>query len=288
MTVAARALRAAGVGVVIVLALVTILTALRTELPRSPGVMSDALGPDPGERVGDYLDRAAASLVTAGGGADPARGPGVDGDDDEGLGTDPGAHRWALVSAGQAWSVAEAAGAVRGLPRVSALYVQVPVEGVAMPVTAVSVVEPAAGESGRVPVFERGLQRAAAGLGGGAPGVPGPAGTVPAPAVPAPAVPAPASPAPAGGSPVPAGTDRAAAAAALTAARIRAGEPAVVGLLVRGTTDQLRAVAEQPGVRAVDALAPDAVYGRFAVRPLLPQQRDAAVPLPDDAPVPAA
>ena len=40
-----RLLEVAGVGVVIVLALVAILTALRTELPRSPGVMSDALGP---------------------------------------------------------------------------------------------------------------------------------------------------------------------------------------------------------------------------------------------------
>ncbi|MBB1036161.1 hypothetical protein G6031_17475, partial [Dietzia sp. CQ4] len=57
-----RVLRIAGVGVVIVLALVAVLTALRTELPRSPGVMSDALGPENGEVVDDYLARAASSL----------------------------------------------------------------------------------------------------------------------------------------------------------------------------------------------------------------------------------
>lgn len=253
MTGAARLLRAAGVGVVVVLALVTILTALRTELPRSPGVMSDALGPDPGERVGDYLDRAAASLVTVGGGTDVPGGSGDDGDDDEGRARDPDAHRWALVSAGEAWSVAEAAGAVRGLPRVSGLSVQVPVEGVAMPVSDVALAEPVAGEAGREAVFGRGLEQAAARL-----------------------------------DPAPAGSDRAAAAAALTASRIRAGEPAIIGLLVRGTTDQLRAVADHRGVRAVEALPPDAVYGRFAVRPLLPQQVDSALPLPDAAPVPPA
>ncbi|MBB1025191.1 hypothetical protein G6019_12310, partial [Dietzia sp. DQ12-76] len=42
-SVALRALSSVGVGVVIVLALVADLTALRTELPRNPGVMSDAL-----------------------------------------------------------------------------------------------------------------------------------------------------------------------------------------------------------------------------------------------------
>ena len=60
MTGAARLLRAAGMGVVVVLALVTILTALRTELPRSPGVMSDALGPDPGHRNATITPRESA------------------------------------------------------------------------------------------------------------------------------------------------------------------------------------------------------------------------------------
>ncbi|MBB0968997.1 hypothetical protein G6016_08495, partial [Dietzia aerolata] len=71
-SLAARVAKVAGLGVVIVLALVTILTALRTELPRSPGVMSDALGPDAGEPVAAYLQRAAATLDAGG----PAGGGG--------------------------------------------------------------------------------------------------------------------------------------------------------------------------------------------------------------------
>lgn len=262
MTVAARVVKVAGVGGVVVLALVAILTALRTELPRSPGVMSDALGPTAGERVDDYLARAADSLVTVDGGGDAARGSGGDDDDDEALASDPDARRWALVTAGWAWTVPEAAGVVRELPRVSGLYVQVPVDGVAMPVTGVTLAEPVAGEPGREPVFDRGLEQAARRLEAGPPTGPG--------------------------VPQPPDADRAAATAALTASRIRAGQPAIIGLLVRGTTEQLRAVAEQPWVRAVEALPPDAVWERFAVRPLQPQQAEAAYPLPDDAPVPAA
>ncbi|HHX85310.1 MAG TPA: hypothetical protein GX694_08280, partial [Actinomycetales bacterium] len=82
--------------------------------------------------------------------------------------------------------------------------------------------------------------------------------------------------------------DRAAATAALTVARIRDGEPAIIGLLARGTPAELRAVADQPWVRAVEALPADAVWQRFAVRPLQPQQAEAAFPLPDDGPVPQA
>ena len=229
-----RLVKIAGVGVVIVLALVAILTALRTELPSRPGVMSDALGPENGERIDDYLARADESIA---------------GDDPE--------PRWALVTAGWAWSVPEAAGVVRELPRVSGLYVQVPVPDVAMPVDGVTLAEPAAGETSREAVFTRGLDAVATRLEAGPPD--GPA----APDV-----------------------DRAAATAALTAARIRAGEPAIIGLVVRGTPAQLRDVAAQPWVRAVEALPADAVWERFAVRPLQPQQADAAFPLPDDGPVP--
>lgn len=242
--VAARVLTVAGVGVVIVLALVAILTALRTELPRSPGVMSDALGPDNGEQIDDYLARATASLA---------------GDDD--------APRWALVTAGWAWTAPEAADAVAGLPRVSGFYVQVPVPGVAMPVTGVTLAEPTAGESGRGPVFERGLAQVERRL----EAVPSAGSGVPAPTDAAPTE-----------------AERAAASNALTVSGIRSGEPVIIGLVARGTTAQLRAVAEQPGVRAVEALPADAVWERFAVRPLQPQQLDAAVPLPDDAPVPPA
>ncbi len=266
MTALARGLRIAGVGVVIVLALVAILSALGAELPRSPGVMSDSLGPENGERIDAYLARASASLATVDGGD---RGEGGDGDDDafddDDDETPADAPRWALVTAGWAWTVPEAVGVVRELPRVSGLYVQVPVVGVAMPVTGVTLAEPPAGEATRGPVFERGLEQVERRLDSGAPG---------APDVP--------------GTPAPPDADRAAAKNALTVSRLRAGEPGIIGLLVRGTTEQLRAVAAQPWVRAVEALPPDAVWQRFAVRPLQPQQTDAAFPLPDDAPLPPA
>ncbi|PTM87422.1 hypothetical protein [Dietzia psychralcaliphila] len=269
-----RIVKIAGVGVVIVLALVALLTALRTELPRSPGVMSDSLGPENGELVDDYLARAAGSLDGDGddddgdsdsasasdggrdsdGNGDAANGDAANGD------VDADAPRWALITAGWAWTVPEAAGVVRELPRVSGLYVQVPVDGVAMPVTGVTLAEPVAGEAGREPVFDRGLRNVVQRLDGVDPAGPG--------------------------VPSPPDAGRAAATNALTVSRLRSGAPAIVGLLARGTPAQLRAVAEQPWVRAVEALPADAVWERFAVRPLQPQQVDAASPLPDDAPVP--
>lgn len=46
------------------------------------------------------------------------------------------------------------------------------------------------------------------------------------------------------------------------------GALGITGVIVRGTPDQLRAVASTPGVRGVEPLPPDAVYGRFGSRPL--------------------
>lgn len=230
------------VGAVIVLALVVVLTALRTELPRSPGVMSDSLGPAPGEEVGEYLARAAATLE----GDDDADDATADAGRDDG----PVA-RWALVTAEQPWSVDEAVAVVSGLPRVSSAYLQTPLPDVAMPTGVQTLAEPVVGESTREPVLGRALERAAA--------------SAETRAV--------------------VGDGRPADVEALTARRIRDGEPAIIGLVVRAGTGALRAVADEPGVRAVEALPADAVWGRFAVRPLLPQQRDAADPLPDHAPV---
>lgn len=274
-----RVLRVVGVGAVIVLALVVILTALRTELPRNPGVMSDALGPDHGEPVAEYTDRAAASLVgddgaveVVGGGGDGGDQPDDDNDDDPTPSLGPGAPRWALVSAAQAWTAPAAEAVVRDLPRVSGLVVQVPVDGVAMPVREVVLPEPVAGETSRELVMGRGLERAADGfedapstsVGAAATAGTGPGGEVP------------------GG----AAADRSAAAATLTASRIRSGAPAIIGLIVRATPAQLRDVARLSGVRAVEALPADAVWGRFAVRPLQPQHTETASPPPDTAPVP--
>lgn len=252
MTAAARVAKVAGVGLVIVLALVVILTALRTELPRSAGVMTDAVGPESGETIAAYRDRAAATLTVAGGSDDDNRA-----DDDKANGDRTNKdHHWALVSADTAWSPTEAASVVQDLPRASVMIVGVPVDGVAMPVTESVVAEPVAGEDSRVATFTRGLERTAVGSASAA-------------------------------ATVPAG-DRDGRKAALTATRIRAGAPAIIGLVVRGPVDDLRAVADAPGVRAVEALPADAVWGQFAVRPLLPQQTETADPLPDDAPVPDA
>lgn len=237
-----RLAKVVGVGVVIVLALVAILTALRTDLPRSPGVMTDAVGPVAGEPIAEYLDRAAATLEAVGAPPGGEVGGGSDGP------------RWALVSADGAWTAADADRVGRELPRVSALIVQVPVDGVSMPVTETIVAEPVAGEDSREATFGRELERTA--------------GRLDSAAAPS------------------ADADRGARTAALTVTRIRAGDPAIIGLLVRGTTAQLRAVADEPGVRAVEALPPDAMWAHFAVRPLQPQQLEAASPLPDTAPVP--
>lgn len=248
-----------GVGAVIVLALVVVLTALRTELPHTPGVMSDALGPDPGEPVGEYLARAAASLggddddaaTTATATGSGAGHTGSDTGDTDSGDTGREALRWALVTAEQPWSVDHAAAAVSGVPRLSRVYVQTPLPDVAMPVGMQTLAEPVVGERSREPVLVRALERAAH----------------------------------AAQTRADSGAGRSAYVEALTAERARAGEPAIIGLVVRADSAELRAVAGGPGVRAVEALPADAVWGRFAVRPLLPQQLEAADPLPDRAPV---
>jgi hypothetical protein len=56
---------------------------------------------------------------------------------------------------------------------------------------------------------------------------------------------------------------------------------------VRGTPAELTELAGRADVRAVQALPPDAVSGKFAVEPLLPEYVDVVAPLPDDGPVPA-
>ena len=78
--------------------------------------------------------------------------------------------------------------------------------------------------------------------------------------------------------------DRGDAIARVTAARLRAGVPAVVGVVVWGTGDALRAVSGRPGVRSVQVLPRDGA--RFGVSALLPSYRDVATPGPDDRPVP--
>ncbi|WP_308248640.1 MULTISPECIES: hypothetical protein [Nocardia] len=79
---------------------------------------------------------------------------------------------------------------------------------------------------------------------------------------------------------------RSADIARVTEARLRAGCACTAGLVVRGTLPELRVLATRPGVRAVQALPADAIAGRFAVAPLLPESTGVITPTPDDAPVP--
>jgi hypothetical protein len=85
----------------------------------------------------------------------------------------------------------------------------------------------------------------------------------------------------------PADTGRDAAVDALVGTRLRAGCACVVGVVVRGAVDRLRAIAVDPRVRVVQVLPADASGGRFAVVPLLPEQTVGAAPLPDTGVVPA-
>ncbi|HEY6425281.1 MAG TPA: hypothetical protein VIY28_18985 [Pseudonocardiaceae bacterium] len=79
---------------------------------------------------------------------------------------------------------------------------------------------------------------------------------------------------------------RPAAVAAAEAARLREGCACVLALLVLGDRGALQAVAARPGVRAVQAAAPDTSLQDVAISPQLPEQVDRVGPVPDDGPVP--
>ncbi|MEU4313497.1 hypothetical protein [Nocardia sp. NPDC024068] len=192
--------------------------------PRDEGVSTDRLGPEPGDTVAGYLDRARDSLA----------GP-DDGD------------RWALVSFGDYRTAGELPAATTGVRVGQALY-QVPVPRVATPLVAV-----------QVPGGDTALRRS--------------------------------------------GTDaawqltdrlrytvpdtRPAQILEVAANRLRAGCACAPGVVVRAPLGRLRELADRPGIRAVQALPADAVAGRFAVAPLLPDTGDPIVPPADDGPVPA-
>jgi hypothetical protein len=189
--------------------------------PRPSSIATDRLGPDSGEPVSGYLDRARASL------ADPAA---------------PGP-RWALVSFDREQTAAQAYRTADGV-RVSQMLLRVPLDRVQTPLVVVDV----AGEESalRAPAVAAGRLFGSAGE-----------------------------------------WDRQARIDSVSAARLAQDCPCVVGLTVHGDPDALRALAAAPGVRAVEALPADAVFGRFAVTPLLPEQTQTASPGPDDGEVPA-
>ena len=256
---AARPVRAVGwfvlivVGVVIVVAMLT--AALRPG-SASPPIMSDSLGPENGESVEDYLAFAASTLD------DPAG--------------DPGAPRWALVSYDAARPAREAATAIdaAGIERISQVLVNTPVEGVSMPVIPAAVAAPTSADDGHAGPLGRAAASAVTNglyaLDHPGEGVP-PAGTTGERASLRPA------------------DARERAMFELTADTVAHDGEVVIGVIVRADIAELRALADRGGptsVRSVEALPPDAVWGRFAVRPLLPSYTDVVAPLPDDAAVP--
>ncbi|MFC4602126.1 hypothetical protein [Rhodococcus kronopolitis] len=212
-------------------ALVALVVALGAANPptRTP-VATDRLGPDSGEPVAEYLDRARASLA----------------DTD----TDTAEH-WALVSLTAELTDADAYRLAVGAPgdpasrvRVSELLFRVPVERVQTPLVVVGVAGPES--AARAADVAAGRLQGSAGE-----------------------------------------WDRQARVDAVSAARLSADCACVVGMTVRGDPEALRALAATPGVRSVEALPADAVFGRFAVVPLLPGQAETVAPGPDDGDVPA-
>lgn len=232
-TLLPRAAHVAGVGVVIVVAVALLLWVLRFEPGRTPGIRTDALGPESGEEIAGYLERAAGTM------------------EEEAAG-EP---RWALVSFDDALTPVEAAEALAPAGRVSRIYAQTPRDGAAMPVLWRDLAEPVGAEPAdqgpagpdRAPTFARALEVLAAGAERDA-----------------------------------AEPGRASDLLRAGARELAGGGGAVIGAVALAPTTDLRAVAAAPRVRAVEALPADARWGRFAVRPLLPQQTDRADPLRDD------
>ncbi|MEV1293520.1 hypothetical protein [Pseudonocardia sp. NPDC049635] len=79
---------------------------------------------------------------------------------------------------------------------------------------------------------------------------------------------------------------RAAVAAAEQATLARPECACLLALVVQAGRAELEALAATDGVRAVDAAPPGTATAELALSPLLPEQRTAVTPPPDDGPVP--
>lgn len=233
---------------VLVLAAVVLTWAITTALTptrRTPPIQSDALGPESGQTVQDYLDRAAVTVDAA---------QSADGDNHAASGDNhaaSGENHWALVSFTAALTPQDADGilAGAGIPRVSEVLINVPLDAVAMPVLSQAVPLPPQGEASYTAALRRAAEQAVTNNGD------------------------------AGG--------RAGEARAYTAGAIAAGKGSIIGLVVRSSIAALQAAQASGQVRAIEVLPADAVWGRFAVRPLLPGYREQVAPLPDDGTIPA-
>ncbi len=80
---------------------------------------------------------------------------------------------------------------------------------------------------------------------------------------------------------------RAAAVAAAEAAALRSGCACVLALLVHADRAALTTLTASPSVRALHAADPSTPLHAVAVSPLLPEQTEVAGPVPDDGPIPA-
>lgn len=213
-------LRRAGIATVVVLAAVLIVVLGWAIPPRAAVISTDRLGPESGEPVSGYLDRARESLRA----------------------NDADCH-WALLSFTSGITADRIPEYSAGL-RISQVDYHVAIDRVATPITAIGV---PAGDGVAVASVRSAAAKVAAEQ---------------------------------------TYDDRSTRVKNLVAARLAAGCPCVVGIVLYGTLDQLRNLAARPGIRAVEALPADASAGVFAVSPLLPEQTESASPTPDDGPVP--
>ncbi|MBF6254277.1 hypothetical protein [Nocardia farcinica] len=216
--------------------------------PRESGVGTDRLGPEHGEAVADYRARARQSLD----GADTAE-------------------RWALVSFTAPLPPGQLTGLGAGLRIAQVLY-QVPMPRVRTPLTVVPVPAGAAAVLASAEAAASQLRDALD------PDTLDPKALDPDALDP--------------DALDPDSIDRNTAderyrrVLGVAAQRLTDGCACAVGVVVRGPLDRLRTLAENPAVRAVEALPADAIAGRFGVVPLLPEHVDVVAPGPDDGPVP--
>lgn len=86
---------------------------------------------------------------------------------------------------------------------------------------------------------------------------------------------------------IPAADDRAAAVTQVSVPRLRGDCTCVLAMLVHGSANELRVIAAQQSVRAVQAAPAGTELRALSVMPLLPEQTAVVAPLPDDGPIPA-
>ncbi|MGC0364452.1 hypothetical protein ABH922_002436 [Rhodococcus sp. 27YEA15] len=185
----------------------------------APLIRTDVLGPDNGEPVAAYLDRADDSLSAVDGSA------------------------WALVSFAEAKTADDVVASTADV-RVSQVLYRVPMDRVLTPLASVKV-------SGSEVAIRRSAATAATQL------------------------------ATAGGA-----DDRQVQVVQASVRALSSGCACAVAVVVRGTSAALEALAAEPGIRAVEAMAHDGVPWLAAVRPLLPEYVDVVAAGPDDGPVP--